>query len=70
MLIRISENSLLADLCAHFFRAGFTVEEEGGAMVYVTRDDAPDGDQERREVELHLAVWRARNPDITVELVR
>jgi hypothetical protein len=70
MLIRISENAFLADLCAHFFRAGFTVEEAGGTMVRVTRDDAPDADQERREVELHLAVWRVRNPDVVVELVR
>jgi hypothetical protein len=69
MLIRISENSFLADLCAHFFRAGFTVEEADGTMVRVARDDAPNGDQERREVELHLAVWRARNPDVAVELV-
>jgi hypothetical protein len=69
MLIQVSENSFLADLCAHFFRAGFTVEEADGTMVRVTRDDAPDGDQERREVELHLAVWRARNPNVTVELV-
>jgi hypothetical protein len=69
MFIRISENSFLADLCAHFFRAGFTVSEADGTMVHVTRDDAPSGDQERREVELHLAVWRARNPDVAVELV-
>ena len=69
MFIRISENSFLADLCAHFFRAGFTVEEADGRMVRVARDDAPNGDQERREVELHLAVWRARNPDVAVELV-
>jgi len=69
MFIQISERAFLADLCAHFLRAGFTVAEGDGAMIHVTRDDAPSSDQEWREVELHLAVWRARNPAVTVELV-
>jgi hypothetical protein len=69
MLIQISENAFVADLCAHFFRAGFTVSETEGAVIQVSREDAPSTDQERREVELHLAVWRARNPTVAVELI-
>jgi len=70
MLIRISDAALVADLCAHFLRAGFAVEEAGGTMIEVTRPDAPTLGQEQREVELHLAVWRATNPDVKVELAR
>jgi hypothetical protein len=69
MLLRISETALIADLCAHFLRSGFVAEEAGGTMIEVSRPDAPSGDQERREVELHLAVWRATNPDVKVEVV-
>jgi hypothetical protein len=69
MLVRISDAALLADLCAHFLRSGFAVEEAGGTMIEVFRPDAPDPSQERREVELHLAVWRATNPDVKAELV-
>jgi hypothetical protein len=69
MDIRISDSAYLADLCAHFLRAGFTVQEAGEARVRVTRRDAPSRDQERREVELHLAVWRATNPQVAVELL-
>jgi hypothetical protein len=69
MLLQISDAALLGDLIAHFSRAGFTVEEAGGTMIRVSRQDAPDAPQERREVELHLVVWRATNPDASVELV-
>ena len=69
MFIQVSESAFLADLCAHFFRAGFTVAESDGMMIHVTREDAPSSDQERREVELHLAVWRAQNPAVAVQLI-
>ena len=69
MFIQISESAFLEDLCAHFIRAGFAVAESDGTMIHVTREDAPSSDQERREVELHLAVWRARNPAVAVQLV-
>jgi hypothetical protein len=69
MLLRISDATLVSDLCVHFLRSGFAVSEAGGTMVEVSRPDASYPGQERREVELHLAVWRATNPDVTVELV-
>ncbi|MEO8289839.1 MAG: hypothetical protein ABI649_02450 [Gaiellaceae bacterium] len=69
MLIRLSDQSSVEDFCAHFRRSGFTVESAGGSMLQVYRLDAPDKEQERREVELHLRVWQATNPGINVELV-
>jgi hypothetical protein len=69
MLIQISDVALLGDLSAHFYRSGFIVEQAGGTMVRVTRPDAPDPSQERREIDLHLAVWRATNPGARAEIV-
>ena len=69
MLIRLDDPSLTDDLCAHFRRSGFTAESVGGSMVGVRRPDAPSVEQERREVELHLRVWRATNPAARAELL-
>jgi hypothetical protein len=69
MLVRISDAALLTDLCLHFLRSGFAVEEAGGTMIEVARPDAPNRGQERREVELHLAVWQATHPDVKAELI-
>jgi hypothetical protein len=67
MLIRLGDASFVDDLCAHFRRSGFTCERAGGSMVEVSRPDAPSPDQERREVELHLRVWRAANAEATAD---
>ena len=69
MLIRIGEPSLAENLCEHFRRSGFSAEPAGGSMVEVRRADAPSAEQERREVELHLRVWKATNPGAVAELV-
>jgi hypothetical protein len=69
MLIRIGDPSLVGDLCAHFRRSGFTAEPAGGSTVDVRRPDAPSAEQERREVDLHLRVWKATNPAAEVELL-
>jgi hypothetical protein len=69
LLIRIGDPSLAEDLCAHFRRSGFSAEPAGGSMVEVHRADAPSAEQERREVELHLRVWRATHSDAVVEIV-
>jgi hypothetical protein len=63
MLIRLDDNTLVDDLCAHYRRSGFGVEHMGGGMIEVTRNDAPSPDQERREVLMHLRVWEAVNPN-------
>jgi len=64
MLIRLDDNTLVDDLCAHYRRSGFRVEPMGGGMVDVARENAPTPEQERHEVLLHLRVWEAVNPDV------
>ncbi len=67
MLIRLTDDSFVDDLCLHFHRSGFTAQRAGGSMVEVSRTDGlPEG---RRDIELHLDVWRAINPGIGAELV-
>jgi len=68
MLLRIDDHSLVEDLCAHYRRSGFHAESVGGCMVEVARPDAPNADQERREVLMHLRVWQVTNPDARVGL--
>lgn len=69
MLIRLDNPALVEDLCAHYSRSGFTAESIGGGMVEVTSADAPAGEQERREVLMHLRVWAVTNPHARVELL-
>ena len=69
MLIRLDDNSLVDDLCAHYRRSGFRVEPMGGGMVDVARENAPTPEQERHEVLLHLRVWEAVNPNARGELL-
>jgi hypothetical protein len=64
MLIRLSDPSFADDLCAHFRGSGFTAKRRGSRTVEVDRTDAPSPEQEAREVELHLRVWRAANPGV------
>jgi hypothetical protein len=66
--VTISDPTLFADLREHFQRAGFAVQETGEQAVDVRRADAPDSDQARREIELHLQVWRARHLGAEAEL--
>lgn len=68
MRIRLDEPELLGDLRAHFERAGFSVERAGEDALEVGRPDAPSVEQARREVELHLRVWRTMRPEAGAEL--
>jgi hypothetical protein len=68
MLIRLDDEAFVDDLCTHFIRSGFTAERAGGSMVLVHRLDAPSLDQGRREVEFHLRVWWATNPEAGAEI--
>jgi hypothetical protein len=68
MLIRLSDPSFVDDLCAHFRRSGFECEPAGHSMVEVSRPDAPSPAQERRELDLHLRVWRATHPEVGADL--
>jgi hypothetical protein len=69
MRLRTGDPTLLDDLRAHFERSGFAVESTGDADLDVRRPDAPSPEQEAREIELHLEVWRIVQPSIKVELV-
>ena len=69
MLIRLSNPSLVEDLCESFRRAGFAAQPAGGSMAEVYRLDAPERDQERREVELHLRVWQAMQSDVSADVL-
>jgi hypothetical protein len=69
MLIRLSEPDLVEDLCANFRHAGFHADSAGGSMAEVYRPDAPAPDQEKREVEIHLQIWRAMYPEAVTEIV-
>jgi hypothetical protein len=70
MLIRLSSPSYTDDLCAHFRGSGFTAKRRGTRTIEVERPDAPSPEQEVREVELHLGLWRATNPGIIALLDR
>jgi hypothetical protein len=67
MLLQISDAALLADLYAHFRRAGFAVETEGTA-IGVSEPDAQSPKLELQEIELHLRAWQASHPGVKVEL--
>jgi len=69
MLIRLDDEAFVDDLCVHFRRSDFVAERAGGSMIEVYRPDAPSADQERREIELHLRVWRATNQTVRAEIV-
>jgi hypothetical protein len=69
MLIRLSETDLVDDLCESFRRAGFAAQSAGGSMAEVYRLDAPERDQERREIEIQLRVWHAIRPDANAEII-
>ncbi len=68
MRLRTGDPTLLDDLRAHFERSGFAVESTGDADLDVRRSDAPSAEQERREVELHLKIWRVMHPGTRAEL--
>jgi hypothetical protein len=69
MLIRIDNHTLVDHLCAHYRRSGFHAESVGGGMIEVARPDAPDEAQERREVLMHLQVWKVTTRDALAELL-
>jgi hypothetical protein len=69
MRLRTGDPTILDALRAHFERSGFAVEKTGDADLDVRRPDAPSPEQEAREIEVHLKVWRIMQPDVQVELV-
>jgi hypothetical protein len=66
MLITLDDRERADDLCAHYTRSGFAVDRVAAQTAEIVRADAPSVEQSRREVELHLLVWRSVNPDANV----
>jgi hypothetical protein len=69
VLIRLSDLAWVDDLCDHYRRSGFAVEPVSQGVVDVSRADAPDAEQGRRELLMHLRVWRVLNPDAVAQTV-
>jgi hypothetical protein len=69
MLIRLSNPALVDDLCDHFRRSGFDADPVSDGVIEATRTDAPSHEQGRREVLMHLQVWRVFNPDVAAQSV-
>jgi hypothetical protein len=68
--LRVTDPEILENVVAHFERSGFVVRRVGDVILEVVRPDAPTPEQERREVEIHLGVWRVMHPGRTpVELI-
>ena len=68
MRLRTGDLTLLGALRAHFERSGFAVETTGDHDLDVRRLDAPSPEQEAREIELHVMMWRIMRPRNRVEL--
>jgi hypothetical protein len=69
MRLRTGDPALLDDLRARFERSGFVVGTTSDADLDGRRPDAPSPEQEAREIEVHLKVWRIMQPDAHVELL-
>jgi len=69
MLIRLSDPGLVDEFCAHYRRSGFDAEPVSYGVVEAFRRDAPSREQCRREVLMHLQVWRALNPHVAAQTV-
>jgi hypothetical protein len=57
-VIRLSNPSYVDDLCAHFRGSGFIAKRRGSRTIEVEQSDSPNREQEVREFEMHLSVWR------------
>ncbi len=69
MRVLIDDPAFLDDLCAHFRRAGFSVDPVDEDMIEVDRPDAPTPQQATAESRVHLQLWRILNPDQRAEIV-
>jgi hypothetical protein len=69
MQLQLSDPALIPELRQHFERSGFVTNRVSEDKIEAWRPDAPSAEQERREIELHLAVWRAMHAGIATELI-
>jgi hypothetical protein len=66
--LRVDDDTLVDDLCAHYRRSDFRAEAVGGGVVEIARPDV-SREQERREVLMHLRVWDVLHPEARAEPV-
>lgn len=64
MRVRLSHPHLIPDLEQQFERSGFRTKRLSEDTLCVRRADAPSKEQAEREIELHLAIWRATYPGV------
>lgn len=69
MQLRLSDPALIPELRQHFERSGFVTNRVSEDIIAAWRPDARSAEQERRAIELHLAVWRAMHAGIATELI-
>jgi hypothetical protein len=69
MRIRLSDAALVPELRQHFELSGFVTNRFDEDTIEAWRPDAPSEQQNRREVELHLIVWRTMHPETIAEAV-
>ena len=69
MHVYISNPRLLMNLQNSLRRAGCVAEERRSHELDVFVPAAPSEDQARREVNVYLATWQARNPGVETYIV-
>jgi hypothetical protein len=67
MHLWLFDPAALPELRQHFARSGFSVAEDGERLE-IGRPEVADGEDERREIQLHLQVWQTMHPDVRVEI--
>ncbi len=69
MEVILSDPELVPDLLSYLEEEGFVaVEGDHGTVKASPSPGSFREDHVRMELELRLAIWRARHPDVTTEL--
>lgn len=69
MQFRLSDPVLAPDLRQHFERSGFITNRVSEDMIEAWRPGTTNEEQARREIEAHLAVWRAMHAGVATALI-
>jgi hypothetical protein len=69
MRVRIGDPALLRDLLDFLRRAECVAEQASADTLDVFVPHAPSAGQARRELDLYLATWRARHPDVEADVL-
>jgi hypothetical protein len=65
----VTVQTMVEDLRAHFGRAGFVTERDGGGSFVVTARHGRSRQETKREVALMLRLWCAMHPGIRAEAI-